>query len=265
MAVLFLMHDLLDIPLLPEGDSYSLYSLGIMLGILAVALNLAVAVMAAVNAALASHLSLQPEQKAPNIEGRLIFCMVMLFSTAIVSGFSLTLLSINIDPFFTICVGVLFFFGVAISIHHVWVLFGFNWRKYMDQPRPPLSTLSLILSSLTFMLAVAPPDTTVWFTIPIYYLILTYHLLVDIRNMPYRPGRRSIDWTFTLCLLWTASSILTIVFKLADPSSALWYKITFGTLSSSEAITLATIGIVGSRKRRSWMRQRQLQMNLAEA
>ena len=137
MAVLSLMNDLLSslkIQLLPEGDSYSLYSLGILLGILAVALNLSVAVISAVNAALASHFSFQPEQKAPNIEARLIFCVIVLFGTAVVSGISLILLSININPCFAICVGALFFSGVGISIHHVLELFAIDQLKRMLHP-----------------------------------------------------------------------------------------------------------------------------------
>ena len=82
MAVLSLMNDLLSSPELRplprEGDSYSLDSLGMMLGIIAVALNLSVAVMAAANAALASYLSLRPEHKAPNIEAHLILCYLAL-------------------------------------------------------------------------------------------------------------------------------------------------------------------------------------------
>ena len=128
MAVLSLMNDLLSSPelrLLPrEGDSYSLDSLRMMLGIIAVALNLSVAVMAAANAALASHLSLRPEQKTPNIEAHLIFCMIVLFGTAVVSGSSLTLLSINIDPFFT-----LFLSGGLVSILHALELLGPHWVK----------------------------------------------------------------------------------------------------------------------------------------
>ena len=124
------MNDLLSsslgLKLFPRGDSYSAYSLGMLLGIIAMVLNLAVAVMAAVNVALASHLSLRPEQKAPNIEAGLIFGMIMLFSTAVISGISLILLSINIDCWFTLCVGITFISGVMILIYHILELFGFH-------------------------------------------------------------------------------------------------------------------------------------------
>jgi len=256
-AVLSLINDLLsslELELFPGGGSYSPYSLGILLGILAVALNLAVAVMAAVNTALASHLSLRPEQKAPNIEARLIFCMIVLFGTAIVSGSSLILLAINIDFPFTICVGVLFLSGVGISIHHVLALFGFNWLKRMY--KTPLPASSLILSTVAFILAIARPDATMWFTIPNYYFTLTYHLLIVIQNMPSRPSKWSITCAFILCSSWTACSIVTCRVNYWN----LWYTIAFGAVSGLEAIALASIGIVGG-----WKRRRRPQMNLAEA
>ena len=257
VAVLSLINDLLsslELELFPGGDSYSPYSLGILLGILAVALDLAVAVMAAVNAALASHLSLRPEQKAPNIQARLIFCMIVLFGTAAVSGSSLILLSINIDFPFTICVGVLFLSSVGISIHYVLELFGFNWLKRMYKTR--LLASSLILSTVAFILAVARPDATMWFTIPNYYFTLTYHLLVVIQNMPSRPGKRSITSAFILCLFWTACLIVICLVK----DRNLWYTIAFCIVLGLEAITLASIGIIGS-----WKRRKRPQMDLAEA
>ena len=258
------MNDLLSslqLRLFPRGGSYSLYSLGILLGIIAVVLNLAVAVMAAVNAALASHLSLRPEQKTPNIEASLILCMVVLFSTAVISGISLILLSINIDPIFTICVGTLLFSGVGISIFHVLELFGFHWLKRMY--KTPLSVVSLILSTVALILAVSRPDRTIWFIIPNYCFILTYHSLVDIQNMPYRPGRRSIDCAFILSLYWMASSMIT--YCLENRKLNMGYEMAFVAASGSEGGVLASIGIVASRKRSSWKRRRQAQMNLAEA
>ena len=217
------------------------------------ALYLAVAVIAAVNVALASQLSLRPEQKAPNIEGRPIFCMIVLFSTAIISGISLILLSINIDLFFTMSVGTLALSSIVISIYHVSKFFDFELPKCMRKTR--LSALSLILSSLTFILAVARPDVSMWLTIPNYCSILTYHSLVDTQNMPFRLGRTSIDRAFILCLLWTASSITACVYK----SRNMWYAIAFGVVSGLEAITLASTGVG------SWMRRRRPRMNLAEA
>jgi len=186
----------------PREDSYSAYSLGILLGILTVALNLAVAVVAAVNAALSSHLSLRPEQKAPNIEAYLIFCMTALFGTAVVSGGSLILLSINIDLVFTLYVGALFLLGVGVSLVHVLELFGSHWLKCMY--KTPLVPPSITLSTVAFILAVAGRDVTIWVIIPGCYFTLTYHLFIDI---PLGLGKRSIRVTFFLCFFWTACSV----------------------------------------------------------
>jgi len=250
------MNDLssLELELFSRLNSYSPYPLGVLLGILSVALNLAVAVVAAVNAALASHLSLRPEQKAPNIEARLTFCMIALFGTAVVSGISLILLSIKIDYFFAMCVGALFFSGVGISIHHVLELSGFHWLKRMY--KTPFLASSFILSTVAFILAVAQRDETIWFIIPSCYFTLNYHLLVDFQNMPSRPGKRSITFAFILGLSWTVCSIMTCIINSPD----LGYAIPFGVVSGLEAITLFSIGIVGS-----WKRRRRPRMNLAEA
>jgi len=82
VAVLSLMHDILDPePELRPGERDSLYSMGILLGILAVALDLIVALIAAANVAIASHLSLRSPRKKSNFESHfkwhLIFCMVV--------------------------------------------------------------------------------------------------------------------------------------------------------------------------------------------
>jgi len=256
VAVLSLMNDLLakmEFELFPGGDTYSPYSLGILLGILAVALNLAVAVIAAANAALASHLSLHPRQKNVNIEERLIFCMIVLFGTAVVSGTSLVLLSINIDLFFTVCVGFLFLSGVGISLYHVLALFGCKWLERMY--KTPLPASSFILSTAAVILAIARPDETMWFTIPNYYFTLTYHLLVVIQNTPSQPNRRSITCAFFLCLSWTACSTVTYAVNNQD----LQYAIAFIVVSAVEAITLASIGIISIFKRRA---RRRPQTNL---
>jgi hypothetical protein len=197
-------------------------------------------------------------QKAPN--------MIALFSTAAVSATSLMMLSINIDIFFTCCVGALFLSGVVISIDHVSELFDFDWLKSMKKmKKTPFSTSSLILSSLTFILAAAQPDTTIWVTKPSYCFVLTYHFLIDIQNIPYGRGKRNITVVFILVSFWTACSSMTYAFKSGDK----WYAIAFGVAAGLEAITLASIGIVGSWKRRRWMRairwQIRSEMNLAEA
>ena len=255
------MNDLLSSPefrLLPrEGYPYSLDFLGMMLGIIAVALNLSVAVMAAANAALASHLSLQPEQKAPNIEAHLIFCVIVLFGTAVVSGSSLTLLSINIDPFFTLCWSCIPFRWLVFNSPRLGIICP-HWLKRVYKTH--LSVLSLILLKMAFIVSVAQRDVIIWVTIPGCHFTLNYHVLVDIRNnMPSSPSKRG--YAFILCLYWTACSVTTLALNSQD----LRHRTAFGVVSGLEAITLAFIGIGSSWERRIWERRRRFQMNLGEA
>jgi len=257
VAILSLMNDLLSslkFQLFPGEGSYSTYSLGILFGILAVTLYLSVAVVAAVNAALASHLSLLTEQKAPNIEARLIFCMIVLFGTAVVSGSSLILLSIDISHLFAFCVGALFLSGFGISILHVLELFSFHWLKRMY--KTPLSASSLILSTVAFILAVARPTAIIWLIFPFYCFTLIYHLFADIQNIPSRPGKRGITFAFILGLSWMVCLIMTCLIKIPD----FLYAILSGVVAGLEAIILVSIGIVGTQKRR-----RRPRMNPTEA
>lgn len=224
---------------------------------MAVALNLAIAVVAAINTALACHLSLLPKQKPPNIEVRLILCVIVLFGAAVISGGSLILLSFNLGTVFAICVGVIFFSGVVISIHHVLTLFGFNWMRIMRSLKQ-LRFLSVCFSTLAFTLALTlQSDAIIWLTTLTYYFTLIYHSLVAIQNMPSLLwSRGSIIWAFTLCLSWILCSILSYVNNLGLDS---FLELAF-LLNGPEIIILASIGFVGIQKR-----QRQPQMNLAEA
>jgi len=153
------------------------------------------------------------------------------------------------DFIFTAYVGALFLSGVGISIHHVLELCGFHWLKRMY--KTPLSASSTILSMVALILAVSWRDTTIWFTIPNSYFTLIYHSLVDIQNMPSWPGKRGTTYAFMLCSYWTYCSIITCGLD----SRGSWYAITFGVVSGLEAITLASIGIVGSWKRRRGLNQ----------
>ena len=230
-----------------------------MLGIFAVALNLAVAVVAAVNATLALHLSLRPEQNPPNIEARLVFCMIALLGIAVISGSSLILLSIHIDILFTAYLGSAFVVGLLLSFCCCFELFDLNSLKRLT----PLSLLSLFLSTLAFILAVARPDTAIgiWITITSYHLTLIYHLFIVIKNNPSRPDEWSVILHCLLGSLWTFCSFWPAFFGQGSD-----YVLACGSLVSGlEALTFAYIGIFDkliSYKRKG---RRQPQRNLAEA
>jgi len=209
------MHDLVDAQkLIPEGDTYSAYSLGILLGILAVALYLVIAIIAAANVAMASHLSLHPPRKEFIFEGRLLFCMMMQFATAVVSGGSLFLLCINIDvAFFPICVGASFISGFCILVYHVWMLFGLDCEKRMSKVMT-LHIASLFLSTLACIFTLIQASViVVWFTTLSYYLTIMCHsLFFSTRfTLNHLAGAKITILSLALCFLWFLVSALNAI------------------------------------------------------
>ena len=249
-----LMHDLHDLPganleLDPQGDTYSLYSLGILLGIFVVAVDLVIATFAAVNVAIASHLSLHPPRKESNFEShfewRLIFCMIMQCGIAIVSGVSLILLSFNINLAFSLCVGTSLAYGFLFLGYFVcWQSFGFNAVECML--KAPLSALSLALSTLAFILNVSlrHKDTT-WPTVLAYYLTLTCHSFIYSHRIPLeKPHRINVGLSIACCGSWI-SVVIPLYYNNMDSA-----EITVMAVSGLEAIVLGYIGITGMWKRR---------------
>jgi len=238
------MHDLLDpkkLEISPKGDTYSTYSLGILFGIIAVALNLVAAIIAAANVAIASHLSLHPPRREYDVESifkqRLIFCMITQFAIAIVSGISLLLFSLNIDSFLGVCVGFFLFHGFLFLVIFVWQSLEFNHEMFKG-----LSTLSVVLSTLAFILAVArqkiyPLQSIVCF----YFSTLIYHLCIHSQGIPTeKPHRTNIFYSFVLCLSWMEVSIPPLASHYRDPS-----MIILSAISGLEGILFAYLVIVG--------------------
>lgn len=80
-----------------EITSRIFLSLGLMLGILAVVLNMAIASIAFKSAAYATLYSLNPCQQPMRFERRMTFCMRTQFLSVTIAGFSLTVLSLLFD------------------------------------------------------------------------------------------------------------------------------------------------------------------------
>jgi len=261
------MHDLLqDFPTSPDknlsldSDNYSAYALGMYFGILGVALYLSVGIMAAANISMASHLSIRPPQKELVIEGRLIFCMMVLFGAAIASGSSLFLLSINIDPTFAVGVGVSFLSGVGIATYHVLTLFGIDWLKRMSNT--PLPVSSLVVSTVTFVLAIVRArNHIVFLTILAYYITLTYQLLVVSQSIPDPANHRNVRqiWTSMICIPWAFNSLLWLI------SFFTWSNRDPVTIVVCIASGLEAIIIASHWPFVAWKKRRRLQMNSAEA
>ena len=229
MAILSLMHDLLrDLSPPPEfstqGDTYSSYSFGMLFGILAVALDLIVAIIAAANVAMASHLSLRPPRKDPDFHGRLVFCMIMQLGTAMFSGCSLYILALEIDVTFSLCVLVSFIYGSMILMYQVFKLYGFKpWMKRSS--KTPLLFILSIVSCTAFMLAVGSKSQSkgsMWTTTLANYLTFTYILLVFFQVIPLnhpdaiKGDYKAILFTkscalpLSLCSFWMTTSLFTL-------------------------------------------------------
>ncbi|RXW20198.1 hypothetical protein EST38_g5658 [Candolleomyces aberdarensis] len=182
-------------PIDPTRTLYSSFSLGLMLGLLAVALNLTVAAIAAVNAALACHFSLHfpEENEKPSMEARIVFCMLIQFMASGLAGISLVLLALSFDKAFTIVTATLFFAGIVISAYHLVALFGTKWwDKLKNQP---LHSISLVISTCAFAFDVSTPSPSSWFTITTYGFTITYHMLAVLHNKSShgeRPRRLAI-------------------------------------------------------------------------
>ena len=261
MAILSLMRDLYDLPGTkldppPEGEDYSTYSMGILFGILAVALYLSVAIIASANLACASHCSFHPPQKEVNFEGRIICCMIVLLGTAIMSGGSLISLSTDIELFFAACVGLPFLSGVVISMYHILTWFGLGLTTLLLRifsTKKSILTLSLTLSTMafSFTVTVASGGHTMWFTVIIYYITVTYQLLVLTQSISHKDPCWSITFTFTLCVMWLTATASSIGL---NHHLSLFAMLGAG-ISGLETLLLACIGIFGAWKERKRRRR----------
>ncbi|RXW12858.1 hypothetical protein EST38_g12996 [Candolleomyces aberdarensis] len=248
-AVLSFMNDLLSgealkvqiFPVDPADPSrtlYSTFSLGLMLGLLAVALNLTVAAIAAVNAALACHFSLHlpPADHKPSMEARIVFCMLIQFMASGLAGISLVILSLSFDKAFTIVTAILFFAGIIISAYHLVALFGSQWfTKLRGQPLH-----------------------TSWGTITTFGFTVTYHMLAVLHNRSSkgdRPRRLGIFGVALIAGCWVGCAIVTAT--LGHFREAHWHRdravmYLVISLASAEAAVLVAIGGYDYRVKARW-------------
>lgn len=231
-------------PLDPESLYYSLYSLGLMLGLLAVALNLAAAAIAAVNAALACHFSIHHPPSKPSLEARIVFCMLIQFIASAVAGISLVLLCIQFDFAFTIVIAVLFFSGIVISAYHLISLFGSKWFKQLRGQ--PLHAISLVVSTVAFCLDVPAPSPISWFTITIYGVTVAYHMVAILQYRPTprkQPRRLATFVVMAIAAMWVGCAALKSAFTFY-PGSVMHRALQFAVVSLAglEALVLLAIG-----------------------
>ncbi|RXW19471.1 hypothetical protein EST38_g6397 [Candolleomyces aberdarensis] len=242
----------------PSRTLYSTFSLGLMLGLLAVALNLTVAAIAAVNAALACHFSLHlpPADHKPSMEARIVFCMLIQFMASGLAGISLVLLSLSFDKAFTIVTAILFFAGIIISAYHLVALFGSQWfTKLRGQP---LHSISLVISTCAFGFDVSTPSPSSWFTITTFGFTVTYHMLAVLHNRSSkgdRPRRLAIFGVALIAGCWVGCAIVTAT--LGHFREAHWHRdravmYLVISLASVEAAVLVSIGGYDYRAKARW-------------
>ncbi|KAJ2919870.1 hypothetical protein MD484_g565, partial [Candolleomyces efflorescens] len=184
-----------------------------MLGLLAIALNITVAGVAAVNAAIACHFSLHTEiNHKAGMEYRVVFCMLNQFMASGMSGVSLILLSVNFHWPFTIVAAFLFFAGTLVSAYHLIALFGTQW--FMKLRGQPFHAVSLFLSSTAFAFDLSTPSRSSWFTITTFGVTVIYHMIAVLYNAaPSRsvkgPKTLAIFSIFVISGFWVGCVVTT--------------------------------------------------------
>jgi hypothetical protein len=218
-----------------------------MLGLLSIALHLTVGAVAAVNAAIACHYSLDEDAGVGHtMKYRLAFCMIIQFMGAAISAISLILLTLNYDWSFAVVAGFLFLGGIAVSAYHLIELFGPKWvsRLYAQ----PFHLVSLALCGAAFGVDISAPSRSSWFTITTVGVTVVYHMVAVLYNTSSDPKHssnagRSI--VFLISLLWIGCSITTNLLSH-------WFRGEWGfikmsvvcTLSAIEATVLFVIGVI---------------------
>jgi hypothetical protein len=208
----------------PANYLYTTYSLGLMLGLLAIALNITVAAVAAVNAAIACHFSLHTEiDRKAGMEYRVVFCMLIQFMASGISGVSLILLSVNFHWPFTIVAAFLFFAGTLVSAYHLIALFGTKWfTKLRGQP---FHAVSLFVSSTAFAFDISTPSRSSWFTITTFGVTIIYHMIAVLYNAaPSRsvkgPKALAIFSIFVISGFWVGCVVTTrLLSQWVDPTN----------------------------------------------
>jgi hypothetical protein len=266
-AILAFMRDLLASPPFalelwridqnnPGSRLYSTYSLGLMLGLLAIALNITVAAVSAVNAAIACHFSLHTESSHKHtMRYRVVFCMILQFFSATVSGMSFILLTLNYDWTFAVVAGFLFFAGSVVAAYHLIALFGLQWFTRLRAQ--PLHSVSLVLCCVAFSFDISTPSRSSWFTITTFGVTVVYHMVAVLYNtspLHLHPSIAEICSVFVISMLWVGCSVTTRILSR-------WFEGEWGranmyvvcVLSAAEATVLFAIGVINSFILRSWI------------
>jgi hypothetical protein len=248
----------------PGGFSYSRYSLGMLVGLLAISLSLAVGAIAAINTAIASYYSLHPRpEKFKNwnerenqsiMQNRAFLCMLVQFMAFFNSGLSLILLTAPLHWPFTIVATFLGLLAMIISAYHLHVFFEWRWLGHVQWYH--FTSLTLCTSALGFDLAT--PSKTTWFTFTATGTTLATHMVFILyakSTAGNRPQFLAMLAAFFISIVWAGCAISTVVMSVGSTRG--WARSSMYivcSLSGAEAVLLVGIGIKNAI---DWIRRRE--------
>ncbi|KAJ3535955.1 hypothetical protein NMY22_g6251 [Coprinellus aureogranulatus] len=201
-----------------EGKIYSTYSVGIMLGLIGVVLNLTVAAIVALNAALAYHFTVNTPARKASIEKRIVFLMLLQFIAALYSGISLVLLCIRFDLSFTIVAAIFFLSAIIISAYDLIWVFGSQWLSVLTAH--PQHLFSLFFSTAAFAFEIVNPSPASMFIISTYAITLMFHVMTALHNSSLSqaiPRRRALFAVVAIAVLWAGCVVATWTLRYRRP------------------------------------------------
>lgn len=237
-----------------KGRKYTFYSLGLMIGVVAICLNIAVAAIAAANAALACSLSMRNSTKIPRMGERAVFCMVLLFVAFCASGASLVFLCVDFDIAFTIAVVVVYFGGLSLAplqlVDDFWrdMDWVFGWRE------DPLRFVSCSGLGPVFALAVARPAPPSWYPLLMATFTLTHHRLSSLTGRLAEGGTgdkrrkplRLAAFGGALALAWAGCAVVTATWGVWSHKVDRWVQWLLVAIASLEAILMGVHAAVAA-------------------
>ncbi|TEB31615.1 hypothetical protein FA13DRAFT_1791394 [Coprinellus micaceus] len=223
---------------------YTVYSLGLMIGLFAIAGNIGVAATAAANAALLCQYSISNPTFQPRVEARALFCMLALFIAFILSGCSLILLSIEFDPSFAIFIALVLIGGLVVAAYQPAVRYGGEWRKAVRDK--PLHICSMVVSTAAFAITLARPVQSAWYAGSGYGATCIYHIMAVLfgesaEGEKGTPRRLAAFGATLLALGWAGCIVVTFAWKfnLGRVDQVLSYVV--AAVSGVEAMLLGAI------------------------
>jgi len=233
-----LMNDILSslqFPLFETAEQdLTLYSLGLAYGLIALGLNLGVAVIAAVNSALASYYGSSEAVEHPDLRPRVVLCICGQFIAAIFAGVAFTQLSIVFVWPAAATAGGIYLCCMVTSIYHAQKLW--NWKRELR--KEPLGMMSFIVSAMSFGSSVADEGWDSWIIVPAFTFSLLFHLMTLILRPV--PSWETIVSASLLFAMWGGS--IPVILKV--PSFAVDWAVIFRCVTAGiEAIIMAAIGI----------------------